>query len=136
MIASNDDLDERQFASEVKFSASKNKVYSIQIAGIRNGSGEFKINHPQPTVPTPPKPKINPPIILSKPIDLTKTEGESIEISAQAVGSPPLTYQWVVNGGKILGADESSYSIPLLSSENSGQYSVIVQNREEPHPLI
>ena len=58
MIASNDDLDERQFASEVKFSASKNKVYSIQIAGIRNGSGEFKINHPQPTVPTPQSQKL------------------------------------------------------------------------------
>ena len=52
-----------------------------------------------------------------------------MEISVQAVGTPPLTFQWVVNGGKIFGADESSFSIPLLSTENSGQYSVIVQNR-------
>ena len=129
LVGSNDDHDERQFASEVKFSAVQNKVYWLQIAGIRNGSGEFKINHPQPTPPTPPKPKIDPPIILSKAADLTKTEGESMEISVLAVGTPPLTYQWVVNGGKIFGADESSFSIPLLSTENSGQYSVIVQNR-------
>lgn len=129
LVGSNDDHDERQFASEVKFSAVQNKVYWLQIAGIRNGSGEFKINHPQPTPPNPPKPKIDPPIILSKAADLTKTEGESMEISVQAVGTPPLTFQWVVNGGKIFGADESSFSIPLLSTENSGQYSVIVQNR-------
>jgi subtilisin family serine protease len=129
LVGSNDDHDERQFASEVKFLAIKNKVYWLQIAGIRNGSGEFKINHPQPTPPTPPKPKIDPPIILSKSADLTKTEGESMEISVQAIGTPPLNFQWVVNGGKIFGADESSFSIPLLSTENSGQYSVIVQNR-------
>ena len=129
LIASNDDFNDQQFSSKVKFPAYKDEVYWVQVGGAASQQmGEFQINHPQPKAPKPPAPIAYPPFIITKGSDLTKTEGESMTISVEAVGTAPLTYQWVLNGGKIMGADQSSFSIPVLSIEDSGQYSVVVGN--------
>ena len=131
-IASNDDHNDLQFTSEVTFDAQKDKRYLVQVGGMRGGSesGGFQINHPQPT----PKDddddivKIIPPKILTKPIDLSKIEGDSIELVVKATGTEPLEYQWTLNGGKLTGAVQSSYSLPRITLEDYGLYSVMVRN--------
>ncbi len=127
-IVSNDDFSEQQFTSKVEFSASKEESYWIQVGGVQGKTGEFTIHHPEPTKPPPPAPKIDPPVILTEPTDLSKIEGGSMSISVSAVGTLPLKYQWSLNGGKITDANQSSFSLPLISVEDSGQYSVVVSN--------
>jgi hypothetical protein len=98
------------------------------VGGVQGKIGEFTIHHPEPTKPPPPAPKIDPPVILTKAKDLSKIEGGSMSISVSAVGTLPLKYQWSLNGGKITDANQSSFSLPLISVEDSGQYSVVVSN--------
>lgn len=130
-IASNDDHNDLQFTSEVTFDAQKDKRYLVQVGGMRGLSGGFQIKHPQPT----PKDddddivKIIPPKILTKPIDLSKIEGDSIELVVKATGTEPLEYQWTLNGGKLTGAVQSSYSLPRITLEDYGLYSVMVTNK-------
>jgi uncharacterized repeat protein (TIGR02543 family) len=127
-IAHNDDISTLQSHSEVEFSAKQDEVYWLQIGGAHGKTGDFFIQHPQPIEPPPPTPVIHPPVIMSRPKDLTNTEGEPMSIGVEVVGTAPLSYQWVLNGGKIFGADQSSFSLPHVSLEDSGQYSVIVSN--------
>jgi hypothetical protein len=127
-IAHNDDISTLQSHSAVEFSAKQDEVYWLQIGGAHGKTGEFFIQHPQPIEPPPPTPVIHPPVIMSRPKDLTNTEGEPMSIGVEVVGTAPLSYQWVLNGGKIFGADQSSFSLPHVSLEDSGQYSVIVSN--------
>ena len=128
-IAANDDFNKQQTTSKVEFDAEKNQLYWLQVGGMNGAVGPFKIHHPQPKESIPPAPVIFPPVITSKAQDLTKTEGEAISLSVDALGTPPLSYQWVLNGGKILGANQSSFSTSVLALEDSGQYSVIVSNQ-------
>jgi len=128
-IAANDDFNKQQTTSKVEFNAEKDQLYWLQVGGMNGAVGPFKIHHPQPKESKPPAPVIFPPVITTKAQDLTKTEGEVISLSVDALGTPPLSYQWVLNGGKILGADQSSFSTSVLALEDSGQYSVIVSNQ-------
>ena len=45
--ASNDDSKDKQFTSEVSFTAFAEQLYYIQVGGIRGGNGDFTLNHPR-----------------------------------------------------------------------------------------
>jgi hypothetical protein len=67
--------------------------------------------------------------IVYQPYDLTISSGQAATFSVVAAGSPPLSYQWLRNGSAIAGATSASYSLPTVSSTDSGSaFSVIVSN--------
>jgi hypothetical protein len=129
--ASNDDSKDKQFTSEVSFPAFAEQLYYIQVGGIREGSGDFTLNHPAPTpiIPPPPPEKIFPPQIKSKPEDITLIEGQSLDLLVSVEGTTPFSYKWILNGQAIIGATQPSYAIPRLSLEDSGEYSIMVTNK-------
>ena len=129
--ASNDDSKDKQFTSEVSFPAFAEQLYYIQVGGIREGSGDFTLNHPAPTpiIPPPPPEKIFPPQIKSKPEDITRIEGQSLDLLVSVEGTAPFSYKWILNGQAIIGATQASYAIPRLSLEDSGEYSIMVTNK-------
>ena len=55
--------------------------------------------------------------------------GSAVTFNAAATGTEPLSYQWMKNGENITGATENSYSIPGVSAEYEGSYSVMVSNK-------
>ena len=68
------------------------------------------------------------PLIAQDPANNTVFENTSATFSVVASGSA-LRYQWLRNGAVIPGADQASYTTPLLTVANSGAvYSVIVFN--------
>ena len=54
--------------------------------------------------------------------------GDSVTLSAYAVGVPPLAYQWRQNGVAISGATTNSLSLSKLSPSSGGNYDVVVTN--------
>jgi len=74
------------------------------------------------------------PAIITQPADVTVNTSETIDLSAEAVGSTALSYQWqkdgtdVTNGGTITGADTANLTISSAELTNSGDYTVIVSN--------
>jgi hypothetical protein len=68
------------------------------------------------------------PAIIAHSSNMTVLAGGNATFTVDAAGSPPFTYQWQFNGGKIRGAVNSSYSITGVKAANAGQYSVIVTN--------
>ena len=128
LVASNDDASTDGFTSAIQFDAEEGQKYYLQIGGVRGKQGKLVLRHPQPEEKAPEEPVLDPPMIITKGIDLTKTEGDFLELVVEAVGSPPLKYQWLMNGGRIVGAEQSSYALPFLALEDAGQYSVLVTN--------
>jgi hypothetical protein len=55
--------------------------------------------------------------------------GQALELKATVTGTPPLSYQWRKDGTPIAGATSALYTIPYLSSTDSGHlYDVTVTN--------
>jgi 3-phytase len=61
-----------------------------------------------------------PPIILSHPIDLTVTEGETATFSVVAEGTEPIFYQWQKDGVDIPGATSPTCITPLTTFNDDG----------------
>src|SRR5262249_55536399 len=68
----------------------------------------------------------NPPCIVTQPSDLTVCEGQSATFTLIAIGAAPVTYQWRRNATGILGATQSTYTIPFVTVANAGGYDCIV----------
>jgi len=69
-----------------------------------------------------------PPLITSQPQSQTVFAGTNVTFSVTATGTPPLNYQWLLNGQPIGGAVGSSYSIASVQSGQAGKYTVEVSN--------
>ena len=69
------------------------------------------------------------PGITTQPASVTVTSGNSASFSVVASGTAPLSYQWSFNGTAISGATASSYSISTATSNNAGNYQVVVSNQ-------
>jgi hypothetical protein len=64
------------------------------------------------------------------PADQVALAGQSATFSSEVIGSGPLTYQWFFDGSNaIAGATASSYTIPLVLTNNGGTYSLFVSNQ-------
>jgi subtilisin family serine protease len=134
-VATGDDLRGNAKHAEVVFKARENTSYLLQVGSKSGTAGKIRLHHPAPKVD---KPTLLPPKILTRPSELSKTEGESFSTNVRVTGSQPMTYQWSVNGRPIPGANQSTYVSLLLGLSDSGVYSVTVSN-EAGHaslPLI
>ena len=125
-VASNDNFQVQARHAEVVFKAISGTSYLIQVGSKSGNGGKLRLHHPAPKKD---EPKLIPPRIVTRPSELSKTEGEHLSISVDATGSAPLSYQWYVNNRIIPEARRSSYMIKQLSIKDSGIYSVRVSNK-------
>jgi hypothetical protein len=69
------------------------------------------------------------PFIIQSPLGLTNVIGDTAVFSVVGGGTPPLSYQWFFNGVRLDAKTNSTLSIPSVTLENSGSYSVLLSNQ-------
>jgi sugar lactone lactonase YvrE len=60
--------------------------------------------------------------------NVTVLSGSSTTVSVTAIGSPPMSFQWMLNGTPIDGATSSSYTIYPVDSATAGSYTCKATN--------
>jgi cyclophilin family peptidyl-prolyl cis-trans isomerase len=68
------------------------------------------------------------PVITTPPASQYVTPGSNVTFSVVASGTPPLTYQWKLNGAAIAGATGATYTIVSAQFADAGIYTVTVTN--------
>ncbi|MFN7141274.1 MAG: FG-GAP-like repeat-containing protein [Limisphaerales bacterium] len=68
------------------------------------------------------------PVIVSQPPSQSVQVGSSVAFTVEAVGDGPISYQWYFEGGEIVGATDSTYSLASAAGSDAGGYVVIVSN--------
>ena len=68
------------------------------------------------------------PSISTQPSNVTVTAGARATLSVVATGTAPLTYQWKKSSQAISGATDSSYTIAVTQTTDSGSYTCTVTN--------
>lgn len=72
---------------------------------------------------------LNTPVtITSQPVKVSGLQGDPALLNVTAEGTPPLSYQWYLDGVPINYATDSSYAISALSDTTIGVYTVKVSN--------
>jgi hypothetical protein len=69
------------------------------------------------------------PKITVQPWDQTVADNANLLLAAKVVGTPPLQYQWQLNGVDIPGATRETYSILNVQASSAGSYALIVSNK-------
>ncbi len=70
--------------------------------------------------------EVLPPAISLQPNETTSFDGESFVLSVEATGQGPFQFQWIKDGEEIAGATSSLFEISNASTEDDGNYAVIV----------
>lgn len=70
------------------------------------------------------------PAITQSPASQSLAFGSELVLSVLASGTPPLTYQWSLNGTAIPNAANSTYSVINAAASDAGSYTVTVSNAE------
>src|SRR6266513_102414 len=83
--------------------------FRVEMSGIATGSSER-------------------PSILTQPESQTVIVGDLVTFSVEAIGSPPLSYEWRFNNAPISGGTNDSYTLTGVTANKAGDYSVIVSN--------
>ena len=68
------------------------------------------------------------PFILTSPASQNAVRSSNVVFNVTVVGSTPLAYQWLKNGAKISGATAATLSLTGVTTNNDGNYSVVVTN--------
>ncbi|MEI7732130.1 MAG: immunoglobulin domain-containing protein [Verrucomicrobiota bacterium] len=68
-----------------------------------------------------------PPLITGQPSNKTANAGATVTLTASAVGTDPLFYQWLHNGSPV-GANNLSLTLNNAQVGDAGSYSVVVTN--------
>jgi hypothetical protein len=69
------------------------------------------------------------PVVSMSPQSVPTAEpGDTVQLSAYAIGVPPLSYQWRFNGQPIPGATTVSNTISTISAGTAGNYDLVVSN--------
>ena len=68
------------------------------------------------------------PAIVTQPVAVTVTAGQSASFSVSATGSGTLAYSWTKGGVAISGANSATYTISNTASTDTGSYAVVVTN--------
>ena len=71
---------------------------------------------------------VQPVSIQTQPADTRGVLGGSVTLAVSAIGSDPITYQWMHDGEAIAGAASASLSLSNLSGASAGEYQVVVTN--------
>jgi hypothetical protein len=68
------------------------------------------------------------PAITVPPAGATVTYGSNVSFSVTASGTPTLAYQWYFDGTALNAATATNYSLPSVTTNNAGDYSVVITN--------
>ncbi len=68
------------------------------------------------------------PVVTLQPQDQQLYVGEDLNLRVEAAGTPPLSYLWRFNGVNIPGATNSTLLVSNLTTNEAGEYFVIVAN--------
>lgn len=68
------------------------------------------------------------PVITTNPGSRTNIAGSSVTFTVVATGDPTLLYRWHFEGSPLLGATTTSYTRSNLSTNDAGNYTVVVSN--------
>jgi hypothetical protein len=60
--------------------------------------------------------------------DLTVVAGTNLQFTSTAVGTTPLSYQWLFNGAPVAGAATANWTLHVGSGAQAGSYSLLVTN--------
>ena len=71
---------------------------------------------------------IDPPGITTQPLGQRILLGSSVSFNVTVSNPPPLHYQWRFNAANILNATNAAYAIQAVTTNNTGNYSVIITN--------
>jgi uncharacterized repeat protein (TIGR03803 family) len=69
------------------------------------------------------------PVITQQPQSQTVTNGAAVIFSVTAVSTTPLSYQWFFNATALAGRNDSTLSLPFVTSANAGHYSALITNQ-------
>jgi len=69
-----------------------------------------------------------PPFITTQPQNLTVTNGASVSFSVIANGTPPIAYQWKIDGANMLGQTNAVLSMASVGVAQAARYTVAVSN--------
>jgi hypothetical protein len=72
--------------------------------------------------------ELDPPSLLTQPVDVLAIPGQDVTLSVSATGSGTLQYQWTKNGFPIEGASSQTLALGPVTSQESGSYAVTVWN--------
>jgi uncharacterized delta-60 repeat protein len=70
------------------------------------------------------------PRIISSPVSQTRFVGQTATFSVAAIGTPPLAYQWLLDGAPIAGATNATLTLSNVQLAHAGSYAVVVSNPE------
>lgn len=70
-----------------------------------------------------------PPSIASRPQDQVVAAGQTAMFTVGVSGTPPFSYQWLLNGRGITGATSSACTRSNAQPADAGSYSVVVSNK-------
>src|SRR6185436_1082471 len=74
------------------------------------------------------------PVIMKHPTGFEVTPGATVKFTAEADGTPPLSYQWYYNGAEIVdddfvtGSSSPTLTVSSVTSLREGTYRVMVKN--------
>jgi hypothetical protein len=69
------------------------------------------------------------PIIYNQPAGMDRQAGDTAILSATAIGTPPLTYQWWKDDVALAGATEPDLTLTHLAANDIGDYWMVVSNQ-------
>jgi hypothetical protein len=69
-----------------------------------------------------------PPSIANAQFSSTAIVGDEVTFSVIAYGTPPLSYQWCVNGTNIPGATFPTNTVTAVTAAHAGTYTVVLKN--------
>jgi uncharacterized delta-60 repeat protein len=69
-----------------------------------------------------------PPVVTTQPRSQAVSEGSGFVLDVGVSGSPPLRYQWLLDGAPIDGATASTYAVAAAQPSSAGSYTVVVTN--------
>ena len=67
-------------------------------------------------------------IVVSNPQSVFLNLGDTVSLNVEAIGTPPLAYQWQKNYADILGAISTNYTIAVAASNDIAGYRCVVTN--------
>lgn len=75
---------------------------------------------------------LSPVTITNQPASLTVFVGDTVTFSVGVSGTPPFQYQWAFNGVAIPGATDATLTLPNVTADQAGFYSVTVSQVRGP----